>query len=174
MVVGAQSSVRSWRERPVPCRSSTGDSSSPQHPEWFSIHHLYLAPFFPHGFPDLALPSQKGRNRKLGDIYLISSLGYRRCPCCLPFDHRPRGWRNFLAGKRQAKSQHVCRETFAVGARWARGIKEMGIAPHRWRMNLLDSKSLHWDSQGGSPCITQEASLSQHHLWGKGIFLAHI
>ena len=120
---------------------------------WMIFNQSSLfGPFFPPGFlpgfPDLALPSQKGRNRKLGDVYLISRLGYRHCPCCLPpEDHRPQGWRNFFAGKRQAKSQHVCGETFALGARWARGIKEMGIAPHRRRMKPLDSRSLT-DSQG--------------------------
>ena len=29
-------------------------------------------------------------------------------------------------------------------------------------------------AKGSGPCITQEASLSQQHLWSKGIFLGQI
>ena len=150
MVVGAQ----------APCAQLAGEAgslqrehwrwSSQRHPEWFSINHLYLAPFFLLDFLlDFQILLFLLRREGTGSwVMFISRLGYRRCPCCLPFDHRPQGWRNFFAGKRQAKSQHVCGETFALGARWARGIKEMGIAPHRRRMKPLDSRSLHWQPRG--------------------------
>lgn len=131
----------SRRDRPVPCRSSIGDGP----PRGTLNDFQYIISMWPLFFLlDFQILLFLLRREGTGSwVIFISSLGYRRCPCCLPFDHHPRGWRNFLAGKRQAKSQHVCGEMFAVGARWARGIKEMGIAPHRRRTKPLDSKGLH-------------------------------
>lgn len=70
--------------------------------------------FFLPDFQDIAIPSQKGRKRKLGDVYSISVLGNRCCPCCLLLHHH-QGSRNFFAGKLLVKSQNVCGEKFAGG-----------------------------------------------------------
>ena len=84
----------------------------PQGPWIFFNKSFLFGHFFLPLIQDIAIPSQKGRNRKLGDVYSSSVLG-NRCSLLSAIWSLSLGRRNFFAGILLAESQNACREKFA-------------------------------------------------------------
>lgn len=141
--------------------------SSQRDPEYFSVSHFYLDTFLLPDLQDITIPSQKGRNRKLGDVYSISVLGNRCCPCGPPFDHYHQGRRNYFAGKLLAQFPNVCGEKSA-GSKVGEGSPYRGCYSSTCTKNEASAQEpLRCDSKGECSVVERRGC-----HWARNIFRA--